>query len=97
MIEFDHISKRYGTTLAVDNLSLAVACGEILALVGPNGAGKTTLIRVLMGLVRPTEGQVRVAGHDVQRDGIAARQQIGYLPQRAVLYANLTVAENGMG
>jgi ABC-2 type transport system ATP-binding protein len=94
MIEFDTISKRYGTTLVVDNLSLEIARGETLALIGPNGAGKTTLMRVLLGLARPTEGQVRVAGHDVQRDGIAARSQIGYLPQRAVLYANLTVAEN---
>src|SRR5262249_41506048 len=68
--------------------------GETLALVGPNGAGKTTLIRTLLGLVRPTSGEVRVAGHEVQRDGVAARQQIGYLPQRAVLYANLTILEN---
>jgi heme ABC exporter ATP-binding subunit CcmA len=94
MIDFEHISKRYGATLAVDDLSLAVACGETLALVGPNGAGKTTLLRMLLGLVSPTSGVVRVAGHDIRRDGIAARQQIGYLPQRAVLYANLTVAEN---
>ncbi len=94
MIEFDQISKRYGATIAVNNLSLTVESGETLALVGPNGAGKTTLIRVLLGLVAPTSGAARVAGHDVQRDGIAARQRIGYLPQRAILYANLTVAEN---
>jgi heme ABC exporter ATP-binding subunit CcmA len=94
MIDFDHISKRYGATLAVDDLSLAVASGETLALVGPNGAGKTTLLRVLLGLVSPTSGVVRVAGHDIRCDSITARQQIGYLPQRAVLYANLTVAEN---
>jgi heme ABC exporter ATP-binding subunit CcmA len=94
MIEFDHIHKRYGANVAVADISLAVERGETLALVGPNGAGKTTLIRVLLGLVRPTEGAARVAGHDVQRDGIAARRQIGYMPQRAVLYANLTIAEN---
>ena len=94
MIEVDGVSKRYGSTLALDDLSLAVERGETLALVGPNGAGKTTLIRTLLGLVRPTTGTVRVAGHDVQRDGIAARAQIGYLPQRAVLYGNLTVTEN---
>ena len=94
MIEFDHIHKCYGTTVAVADLSLAVEGGETLALVGPNGAGKTTLIRVLLGLVQPSAGTVYVAGHDVQRNGIAARRQIGYLPQRAVLYANLTVAEN---
>jgi heme ABC exporter ATP-binding subunit CcmA len=94
MIEFEHITKRYRSTSAVDDLSLIVARGETLALVGPNGAGKTTLIRTLLGLVRPTAGVVRVAGHDVEHAGVAARQQIGYLPQRAVLYANLTVAEN---
>ena len=94
MIEFDHVHKRYGATLAVDDLTLMVEAGETLALVGPNGAGKTTLIRMLLGLVRPSAGTARVGGHDVQRDGLAARQQIGYLPQRALLYANLTVAEN---
>lgn len=94
MIEFARLHKRYGHTLAIDDLSLAVERGETLALVGPNGAGKTTLIRVLLGLVRPTSGAVRVAGHDVQREGVAARRQIGYLPQRPRLYANLTVAEN---
>jgi heme ABC exporter ATP-binding subunit CcmA len=94
VIEFEQISKRYGGVLAVDALSMTVERGEILALVGPNGAGKTTLIRTLLGLVRPTSGTVRVAGHDTQRDGIAVRRQIGYLPQRAVLYPNLTVSEN---
>ena len=94
MIEFAHIHKRYGHTVAIADLSIDIKAGETLALVGPNGAGKTTLIRTLLGLVRPTAGVVRVAGHDVQQNGVAARQQIGYLPQRAVLYANLTVAEN---
>jgi ABC-2 type transport system ATP-binding protein len=94
MIEFDHICKHYGATIAVADLSLTVERGETLALVGPNGAGKTTLLRVLLGLVSPTSGAARVAGHDIRCDSIAARAQIGYLPQRAVLYANLTVAEN---
>jgi heme ABC exporter ATP-binding subunit CcmA len=94
MIEFEHITKRYQSITAVNDLSLAIERGETLALVGPNGAGKTTLIRALLGLVRPTAGVVRVAGHPVEQEGVAARQQIGYLPQRAVLYANLTVAEN---
>lgn len=94
MIEFEHVVKRYGSTVAVADLSLTVERGETLALVGPNGAGKTTLIRTLLGLVRPTAGAVRIAGHDVGRAGLAARSLIGYLPQRALLYANLTVAEN---
>lgn len=94
MIEFSHIHKRYGRTVAVADLSLVVERGELLALVGPNGAGKTTLIRTLLGLVRPTAGVARVAGHDVQREGVLARCYLGYLPQRAVLYPNLTVFEN---
>lgn len=94
MISFDQISKRYGATLAVDSLSLAVAPGELVALVGPNGAGKTTLLRMLLGLVRPSNGSASVGGHDVQHDGLAARRLLGYLPQRAVLYGNLSVAEN---
>jgi Cu-processing system ATP-binding protein len=94
MIEFAHVHKRYDQTVAIADLSLEVESGETLALVGPNGAGKTTMIRMLLGLVRPTSGMVRVAGQDIQQHGVAARQQIGYLPQRAVLYANLTVAEN---
>lgn len=94
MIEFERIQKRYGATTAIRDLSLVVEQGETLALVGPNGAGKTTLIRVLLGLVRPTAGVVRVAGFDVQREGVNARRNLGYLPQRALLYTNLTVAEN---
>jgi Cu-processing system ATP-binding protein len=94
MIEFAEISKRYGAALAVDNVSLAIPAGELLALVGPNGAGKTTLLRMLLGLIRPSGGAARVGGHDAQRDGLAARRLLGYLPQRAVLYGNLSVAEN---
>lgn len=94
MIEFSRISKRYDATVAVRDVSLAVAPGELVALVGPNGAGKTTLLRMLLGLVRPSDGAASVAGNDVQRDGLAARRQLGYLPQRAVLYGNLSVGEN---
>ena len=94
MIEFDQISKRYDAAPAVDGVSLAVAPGELLAHVGPNGAGKTTLIRMLLGLVRPSGGTARVGGHDVQREAVAARRLLGYLPQRATLYGNLSVAEN---
>lgn len=94
MIEFARITKRYGVSLAVSDVSLAVAAGELLALVGPNGAGKTTLLRMLLGLIRPSSGTASVAGHDVQSQGLAARRLLGYLPQRAVLYGNLSVSEN---
>lgn len=94
MIEFQRITKRYGATPAVIDLTLAVEPGELLALVGPNGAGKTTLLRMLLGLIQPSAGSASVAGHDVQRDGLAARRLLGYLPQRPVLYGNLSAAEN---
>ncbi|NJM06259.1 heme ABC exporter ATP-binding protein CcmA [Candidatus Gracilibacteria bacterium] len=94
MITFMQISKRYGTIRAVDDVSLVVQPGELLALVGPNGAGKTTLLRLLLGLIAPSGGTASVAGYDVQHNGAAARRQLGYLPQRAVLYGNLSVAEN---
>jgi heme ABC exporter ATP-binding subunit CcmA len=94
MIEFDRVTRHYGATVAVDGVAFAVQRGELLALVGPNGAGKTTLIRMLVGLVRPTSGSIRVDRHDAQRDGVAARRLLGYLPQRSMLYGNLSVVEN---
>ena len=79
---------------AVDNLSLEVQPGEIFALVGPDGAGKTTTMRMLTGLVAPTEGFCSVAGHDVAKDIDAVKDVIGYMAQRFGLYTDLTVDEN---
>ncbi|KGJ03871.1 ABC-2 type transport system ATP-binding protein [Paracoccus halophilus] len=86
IIEIDHISKRYDSgTVALNDVSLEIAEGEILALLGPNGAGKTTLISIICGLVVPTGGTVRVGGHDIRTDWRAARKLIGLVPQEILL------------
>jgi ABC-2 type transport system ATP-binding protein len=93
MIELVEVTKRYGTKLAVDRLNLALAPGELFAFLGPNGAGKTTTIKMLVGLLFPTAGTVRVGGHDLQTDGEAARRLISYVPDQPFLYEKLTGRE----
>jgi ABC-2 type transport system ATP-binding protein len=93
MIEVQGLTKRYGTHVAVGDISFAVREGEIVGFLGPNGAGKTTTMRVLTGFLQPTAGSVRVAGHDVVSDSIAARGALGYLPESAALYPELRVRE----
>lgn len=86
IIRIDHLSKQYGSgTRALDDVSLEIQPGEILALLGPNGAGKTTLISIICGLVVPTGGTVRVGGHDIRTDWRAARKLIGLVPQEIAL------------
>ncbi|SMO79676.1 ABC transporter ATP-binding protein [Paracoccus laeviglucosivorans] len=86
IIDIDHLSKRYDSgTFALKDVSLQMQEGEILALLGPNGAGKTTLISIICGLVTPTEGTVRVGGHDIRTDWRAARKLIGLVPQEITL------------
>jgi ABC-2 type transport system ATP-binding protein len=94
IIETRDLTRRFKDLTAVDRLNLTVAPGEIFGLVGPDGAGKTTTLRMLCGLVNPTEGTARVAGHDVVRDCRAVKDQIGYQAQRFGLYTDLTVEEN---
>jgi len=94
IIETRGLTKRFGTLVAVDHLNLSVARGEIFGLVGPDGAGKTTTLRMLCGLMDPSEGSARVAGHDVARESQAVKDQIGYMAQRFGLYQDLTVEEN---
>lgn len=93
MIELTNVTKRYGTKLAVDNLTLGVPAGELFAFLGPNGAGKTTTIKMLCGLLFPTSGTVRVGGFDVQKEGDRARQLISYVPDQPFLYEKLTGRE----
>ncbi|HKB03104.1 MAG TPA: ABC transporter ATP-binding protein [Gemmataceae bacterium] len=93
MIELTHVTKRYGTKPAVEDLSLHVGAGELFAFLGPNGAGKTTTIKMLCGLLFPTSGAVRVGGFDIQRDGDQARQLISYVPDQPFLYEKLTGRE----
>jgi ABC-2 type transport system ATP-binding protein len=94
IIETRDLTRRFGTLTAVDRLNLTVAPGEIFGLVGPDGAGKTTTLRMLCGLMDPTEGTARVAGYDTARDSQAVKDSIGYMAQRFGLYQDLTVEEN---
>ena len=94
IIETRELTKRFGELTAVDHLNLSIAKGEIFGLVGPDGAGKTTTLRMLCGLMDPSEGSARVAGHDVARESQAVKDQIGYMAQRFGLYQDLTVEEN---
>jgi len=94
IIETRGLTKRFGELTAVDHLDLTVAAGEIFGLVGPDGAGKTTTLRMLCGLMDPSEGIALVAGHDTARESQAVKDQIGYMAQRFGLYQDLTVEEN---
>src|SRR5580704_7801914 len=94
VIHAENLTRRFGELTAVDHLNLAVAEGEIFGLVGPDAAGKTTTMRLLCGLMDPTEGKVVVAGHDVTRELDQMKDQIGYMAQRFGLYTDLTVQEN---
>src|SRR5438445_5310515 len=94
MIETHDLTRRFGPLTAVDKLNLTVAAGEIFGLVGPDGAGKTTTLRMLCGLMDPSEGSALVAGHDTARESRAVKDQIGYMAQRFGLYQDLTVEEN---
>src|ERR1700679_3857998 len=94
MIRTENLTRRFGTLTAVDHLNLEIAEGEIFGLVGPDGAGKTTTMRLLCGLMDPTEGSVVVAGHDVSKEIDAVKDQIGYMAQRFGLYGDLSVDEN---
>ena len=94
MIRAVNLTRRFGDLAAVDRLNLEVARGEVFGLVGPDGAGKTTMLRMLAGLLDPTEGQAWVAGHDVARESQTVKDRIGYMAQRFGLYGDLTVEEN---
>ena len=94
MIDVENLRKLYGELAAVNDVSFTARPGEIFGLLGPNGAGKTTSIHCISGLLTPTAGHVRVNGHDVVRDGKAARSSIGVVPQELALYDDLTAAEN---
>jgi ABC-2 type transport system ATP-binding protein len=88
------LTRRFGDFVAVDRLSFSVRPGEIFGFLGPNGAGKTTAIRMLIGVLPPSEGTARVAGHDVVGEPLAVRRAIGYMSQLFSLYGDLTVREN---
>ena len=93
MIEVQHLTKRYGPTTAVDDVSFRVERGEVLGFLGPNGAGKTTTMRVLTGYMPPSEGKAIVAGYDVSDQPIEAKRRTGYLPETPPLYPEMTVLD----
>ena len=93
-ISMSAVTRRFGSVLAVNGVTLDVADGTILGLIGPSGSGKTTIIRMLTGTLKPTSGHVRVLGEEPRRFRRRTRERIGYVPQLFVLYPDLTVAEN---
>lgn len=93
MIDLINLTKDYGTTLAVNNLSLKVAPGEIYGFIGPNGAGKTTTIRLMGGIIAPTSGHVIIDGYDMDKNPVDAKKIIGFIPDRPFLYEKLTGRE----
>jgi len=94
LIEVRHLSKRYGETTVVDDASFTVNGGEIFGLLGPNGAGKTTTILMLLGLTEISSGQARVLGHDPEREPLAVKRRVGYLPDSVGFYDHLTGLDN---
>lgn len=91
MIEVIRLSKKFGPKTAVDNISFSVAKGEVLGFLGPNGAGKSTTMRMITGFIPPTLGTVTVGGDDIQTAPLQAKARIGYLPENAPLYSDMTV------
>jgi len=94
VIVAEHLSRHFGTLVAVKDVSLEVTQGEIFGVLGPNGAGKSTTIRMLCGLLDPTSGRATVVGHDVVAEPERVKERIGYMTQRFSLYEDLTVTEN---
>jgi ABC-2 type transport system ATP-binding protein len=93
MITIKHLTKRYGDKLAVDDLTFNVAPGEVLGFLGANGAGKSTTMRMIAGFISPTGGEVTVCGHDIEKAPVKAKACMGYLPEGAPSYGEMTVSE----
>jgi ABC-2 type transport system ATP-binding protein len=91
LIKVEHLTKAFGRKVVVDDVSFAVERGEVLAFLGPNGAGKSTTMRMMTGFLLPTSGRIAVGGHDICQEAIAAKHLIGYLPENAPAYADMTV------
>jgi ABC-2 type transport system ATP-binding protein len=93
MIKLINLTKNYGALKAVNNVTLEVAQGEVFGFLGPNGAGKTTTIKMMAGLLQPTEGSILIGGHDVQKEPLKAKFITGFIPDRPFLYEKLTAVE----
>lgn len=90
LIEANALRKTFGAIVAVDDISLTVAKGEVLGFLGPNGAGKSTTMKMITGFLEPDSGTARIAGHDITEDPVAAKRHLGYLPEGAPAYADMT-------
>ena len=93
MLEIENLTKRFGAVTAVAGLSLSVGKGEVLGFLGPNGAGKTTTMKMVTGFLAPDGGTARICGHDIQSDTLAAQARLGYLPEGAPGYGEMTPSE----
>ena len=93
LVETRALIMRFGSVTAVDGISFSVDRGEVVGFLGPNGAGKSTTMKIIAGFLEPTSGSAFVAGHDSRKDPIAARQRLGYLPEGAPAYPDMTVAD----
>lgn len=93
MIDAKQLTKHYGTFTAVRDATFSAAQGEVVGLLGPNGAGKTTIMRMLTGYMPPSSGTATIAGFDILRDPLDAREHVGYLPERVPIYPDMTVRE----
>ncbi|MEE8250301.1 MAG: ABC transporter ATP-binding protein [Gemmatimonadales bacterium] len=93
MIRLENLTKKYGNFTAVNNINLHVDHKELFGFLGPNGAGKTTTLRMIAGILRPTEGRVFLGGDDLSRDPMSAKARLGFIPDRPFLYEKLTGAE----
>src|SRR5688572_33110475 len=93
MIQLRSLTKRYGSFTAVNSVDLDVPRGELFGFLGPNGAGKTTTLRMIAGILRPTSGTVRIADIDLSADPMAAKQRLGFIPDRPFIYEKLTGTE----
>ena len=94
MIHVSHLTKKYGATTAVDDISFEIQQGEIVGYLGPNGAGKSTTLKMLIGLLQPTSGEISVAGYDAATELLELKRHIGYVPEEAQLYEHLTLVEH---
>jgi len=93
MIELDHLVKKFGDLVAVNDVSLTIGKGEFFAMLGPNAAGKTTTIKLLAGLIKPTSGAARICGYDIQKQPLEARKRLAYVPDFPFLYDKLNAWE----
>ena len=93
VIEVKNVTKKYGTTVAVDNISFEVKDGEVVGFLGPNGAGKSTTMNMITGFIEPTNGQIIINGNDISRKPKKAKKDIGYMPENVPLYYELTARE----